>query len=129
MRQLSITFQPGLSQKSRSLRDHMTTQVYNRGLVTVAGQLDMAPSKLTEKMAGADSGGKSRGMTIDEFEGYLERTGDLTPIYYLVEKYLHDEDARRDEALAQLASLAQTLPALMAAAGMDTAALSKRRNR
>lgn len=129
MRQLNITFQPGLSQKSRSLREHIATQVYGRGLTRVAGRLDMAPSKLTEKLAGADSGGKTRGMTIDELEDYISKNDDISPIYYLIEKYLHDEDARRDEAMAQLAMLAQNLPAMLAAAGFDTAGGTARRRR
>jgi hypothetical protein len=127
MRQLNITFQPGLSQKSRSLRDHLATQVYSRGLTRVAGRLDMAPSKLTEKLAGVDSGGKTRGMTIDELEDYIAKNDDLSPIYYLIEKYLHDEDARRDEAMAQLAQLAQSLPAMLAAAGFETNGAAPRR--
>ncbi len=120
MQQLSLTFEPGLAQRSRSLRDHMTTRVYNRGLVTTAGTMDLSPSKLTEKLAGSDSGGKSRGITIDELELYLGRTKDLSPVYYLVDKYLRDPLVTQQEALAKLAALADVVPALMAAAGLQT---------
>lgn len=121
MQQLSLTFEPGLSQRSRSLRDHMATRVYNRGLVATAGTMDLSPSKLTEKLAGADSGGKTRGMTIDELEVYLDRTKDLSPVYYLVDKYLRDPLVSQQEALAKLAALAEVIPGLMAAAGLQTA--------
>lgn len=120
MQQLSLTFEPGLAQRSRSLRDHMATRVYNRGLVATAGTMDLSPSKLTEKLAGADSGGKARGMTIDELEVYLDRTKDLSPVYYLVDKYLRDPMVTQQEALAKLAALAEVVPALMAAAGLQT---------
>src|SRR3546814_3284855 len=73
MRQLNITFEPGLSQRSRSVREHLATRVYARGLVETAGKMDLSPSKLTEKLAGSDSGGKPRGLTIDELEAYLQR--------------------------------------------------------
>ena len=72
--QMSLTFEPGLAQRNRCLRDHLTTRIYGPrygGLVAVAGKLDMAPSKLSEKLTGCDSGGKVRGLTIDEFAGMI----------------------------------------------------------
>lgn len=121
MQQLSLTFEPGLAQRSRCLRDHMATRIYSRGLVDVAGKLDMAPSKMTEKLAGSDSGGKSRGMTLDELETYIQRTGDISPVHYLADKYLRDPAVTQQEALAKLASLAEVIPGLMAAAGLQVA--------
>lgn len=118
MQQMTLTLEPGLAQRNRSLRDHLATHVYQQGLVTVAGKLDMSPSKLTEKLAGADSGGKPRGMTVDELETYMQRTGDVSPVLYLADKYLRDPAVAQQEALAKLASLAESLPALMAAAGL-----------
>lgn len=120
MQQLSLTFEPGLAQRNRCLRDHLTTRIYGPtygGLVAVAGKLDMAPSKLSEKLTGCDSGGKVRGLTVDEFEAYIETTGDLTPVHYLVDKFLRDPEAQRAEAAAALASIAQQLPGLMAIVG------------
>ena len=34
-------------------------------------------------------------MTLDEFERYLEKTGDLSPIYCLLDKFVRDPRARR----------------------------------
>ena len=121
MQQMTLHLEPGLAQRSRSLREHMATRVYARGLVDVAGRMDLSPSKLTEKLAGSDSGGKPRGMTIDELETYIQRTGDISPVHYLADKYLRDPAVAQQEALAKLASLAEVLPALMAAAGLPTA--------
>src|SRR3546814_1422843 len=89
---LPISCEPGLSQRSRSVREHLATRVYARGLVETAGKMDLSPSKLTEKLAGSASGGKPRGLTIDELEASLQRTGDLSPVHYLVEKYLNDHE-------------------------------------
>jgi hypothetical protein len=83
--------------------------------------MDLSPSKLTEKLAGSDSGGKPRGMTVDELETYIQRTGDISPVHYLADKYLRDPAVAQQEALAKLASLAEVLPALMAAAGLQPA--------
>lgn len=119
--QMTLSFEPGLAQTHLSLRDLVTAKVYERGHGRVAALLDMAPSKLTEKMAGLDSSGKPRGMTLDEFERYLEKTGDLSPIYCLLDKFVRDPRATQGEALAKLAAIADTLPALLAAAGLSKA--------
>lgn len=118
MKQMSLTFEPGLSARNRSLRDHMTTAVYSRGLVAIAGKMDMSPSKLTEKLAGADSSGKSRGMTIDELEAYIERTGDVSAIHYLIDKHLQDPAVVQQEAAARLSLLMEQLVPLAIAAGV-----------
>lgn len=117
--QLTLRFETGLAERHLTLRDCLVQQVYGRGHGRVSNLLDIAPSKLTEKLAGLDSGGKPRGMTLDEFERYLEKTGDITPIYYLIDKYLRDPGVAQQEALAKLAAFADQLPALMAAAGLS----------
>lgn len=117
--QMTLSFEPGLAERHLSLRDCMVQQVYQRGHGRVAASLDMAPSKLTEKLAGVDSSGKPRGMSLDEFERYIEKSGDLTPIYYLLDKFARDPGVAQQEALARLATLAETLPALLAAAGLQ----------
>lgn len=119
MRHLSITYQEGLTQRNRSLRELMLVQVaLNGGVTTVAGKLDLSPSKLSEKLAGSDSGGKPRGMTIDEFDRYIAETGDVAPIHYLIERYLTSPQAAHAEAIAELTKLAAALPALLERAGV-----------
>lgn len=119
MRQLSIMFKPGASQRSRSLREHLATQIYaGAGITATAGKLDMSPSKLTEKLAGCDSSGKPRGFTVDELEAYIQ-AGDVSPIHYLVEKYLQDPKVAQQEAMAKLLQHVESLAPLMAAAGLE----------
>lgn len=111
MKSLTITYEDGL-ERSRTLREHMAMRVYSgAGVTAVAGKLDMAPSKLSEKLAGGDSSGKPRGMSIDEFERYLE-TGDLTPIHYLVDKFVVTPEAKHAEAVAQFTKLAEAMAPL-----------------
>lgn len=114
--QLSLTFEQGISQRHMSLRDCMATGVYQRGLGRVAGQIDMAPSKLSEKLAGGTD--RKRDIGLDEFEDYIAKTGDVSPIHYLVDKFLRDPALAQQEALARLADLAAVLPAMLAAAGL-----------
>ena len=51
-------------------------------------------------------------------ERYVEHTGDLVPIYYLVEKFIKPRDGRQEAALAQLPALAEQLQAMLKQAGM-----------
>jgi hypothetical protein len=118
MRHLSITYQDGLTQRARSLREHLLMQVHQRGIVSVAGQMDLSPSKLTEKMQGQDSGGKPRGLTIDELETYIRTQGDVSPIHYLIERYLTSPEAAHGEAIAEISKLLGALPALLERAGV-----------
>lgn len=127
MQQMSLAFEPGIGTRNRSLRDHMTSAVYARGLVAVAGQIDVAPSKLTEKLAGGSSDGKARGLTIDELERYIAETKDVSPIHYLVDKYLRDPGMVQQEAMAKIAVIAEMLPGLLAAAGLPVPATPRAR--
>lgn len=119
MQQMSLSFEPGLAQRYPTLRECIATQVYTRGHGRIAGQLDLSPSKLTEKLAGLRSDGKSSGVTVDELERYIERTGDLTPIFYLADKFLRDPKVRQQEALERIAAIADQLPHLMSLAGLQ----------
>lgn len=127
MQQMSLAFEPGLAQRYDTLRECLATQVYQRGHGRIAGQLDLAPSKLTEKLAGIRSDGKASGITVDELEAYINRTGDHTPIFYLVDKFLRDPQLQQAEALAKLAQFAEQLPALLSVAGIAQGKVRARR--
>ncbi|HRO59440.1 MAG TPA: hypothetical protein PK177_09790 [Burkholderiaceae bacterium] len=114
-RQLTLELEPGLTSRFRNVRDG----VYSRGLKRIAGDLDMAPGNLS--VALGDDG--TRKFSVDEMERYVQVTGDLTPIYYLVERYLGDQGAARAEALDRVMRMAEqleALPAILAAAGVST---------
>lgn len=110
--QLSLSFEPGLSQRHRSLVECVATGIYQRGLGRVAGMVDEAPSHLSAQLSG-----DGRRLAVDTLELYLEKTGDLTPIYYLLDKFVRDPRVTQAEALAKVAQTLDQLPALLAAAG------------
>ena len=116
-RQLTLSLEPGLSQKHRSLRACVAAGVYAKGLDRVAVKIDESPSKLSEKLSGG-TGDRKRDLGLDAFERYLDETKDLTPIHYLIDKYLRDPQVTQLEALANLASIAEQLPAMLQAAGL-----------
>ena len=112
--QLTLSFEPGLSDRYGSLRECVATGVYQRGLKRVAIDLDHAPSNLSVQL----SDDPSRHFSVDNLERYIERTKDLTPVYYLVEKFIKPRDGRQEAALAQLPALAEQLQAMLKQAGM-----------
>lgn len=117
MTQMTLTLEPGIGARHRSLRDCMAAGVYQRGLSKVAGEIDMAPSKLSEGLAGG-SGDRARDIGLDHFEEYLRRTGDTSPILYLIDKYLRDPEAAKAEAVTQIAEIMARLGPLMQQAGL-----------
>ena len=112
--QLTLDFEAGLTERYSSLRECVATGVYQRGLGKVAIDLDHAPGNLSVQL----SGDPTRHFSVDSLEKYIEKTGDNTPIFYLVEKFLSDRTAKQDAAQAQILSLLAQLQPLMKQAGV-----------
>lgn len=113
--QLTIDFEPGLSERYGSLKDCVATGVYQRGLKRIAIDLDTAPSNLSVQLS--EDG--SRHFSIDSFERYLEKTGDMTPIYYLCERFLGEKSNTKAAALEQIQSLGPQFIELLRKAGIS----------
>lgn len=110
-----LDFEPGLVERYNSLRDCVATGVYQRGLKRVAIDLDQAPSNLSVQL----SDDTSRHFSVDSLEKYLDKTKDLTPIYYLVEKYIGDTTSKKDAAIEQLHALGPQFIELLKQAGIS----------
>lgn len=123
--QLTLSLEQGIGQRFRSLLESVAAGVYQRGVGRVASLIDCSPSHLSEKLAGG--GERNRKLSVDELEAYIDTTGDLTPIHYLVARYCRDPDARQREAIAQLTLLVPQLAALMDSAGLGTAKAARSR--
>lgn len=115
--QLTLALDPGVTVHP-SLKACVAAGIYQRGIVAIAGKIDRSPSHLSEALAGTDR----RKFDIDDLEAYIQATGDTTPIMYLAAKFLRDPKVAQQEALQRLATIAESLPALMAAAGLNKAA-------
>jgi hypothetical protein len=113
--QMTLDLDAGLTDRFRSVKETMAAGVYRRGLKRMAGELDVAPGNLSVMLA--DDG--QRHLDVDLLERYIERTGDKTPIYFLVAKYCGDQSAARDEALERVQGLLAELPQLLASVGVQ----------
>lgn len=112
--QMTLDFEGGLTSRYRSLKDCIATGVYQRGLKRIAIDLDTAPSNLSVQLSGTDA----RHFDVDKLEQYIERSGDTTPIYYLVEKFLSDKNAKKDAAMVEALAALKALQPLLKQAGI-----------
>jgi hypothetical protein len=119
--QMTLDFEPGLTERFSSLLDCIRNGVYTnrKPLKTVAADMDMSQSELSRKLA--ENPDDVRKLSVEDFETYIEKTGDITPIYYLVEKFLQDEDMRKKRALGELVRKLPDIMALFQAATADGA--------
>jgi hypothetical protein len=105
--QLTLNFEPGLSERYRTLRDCVASTVYRYGLTNAAIDLDKAPGNLSVEL----SADPARKFGIEDLEKFLTTSQDFTPIYYLVEKFLKDKSEASDTA-ELMAMFKQMAPAL-----------------
>lgn len=117
--QLSLNYEPGLASKFRSLRRVTAQLVYQHGLDRCAIAADESPGNFSKSLGDRAKGDTTaRRFDLDALEAVLEETGDYTPIYYLIDKYLHDDQAKKDQAIAQLGALLPNLRELLKQAGV-----------
>ncbi|VTU25272.1 hypothetical protein H4CHR_01561 [Variovorax sp. PBS-H4] len=112
--QLTLSFEEGLSQRFGSLRECVATGVYQRGLGKCAIDLDKAPGNLSVEL----SEDTTRKFSVESLERYIEKTGDTTPIHYLIDRFLHDNSRKQEAALAQLGPVLQQLLPMLKQAGL-----------
>lgn len=118
MRQVSFDFSPGLTQRFPRWRDTLIHAVYSArgGLNAAAAACDVSPTDLTKRLSGEHP---DRPLRAEDVERILGETGDPTPIYWLIERFLADPSARKLQALEQLARLAPVFVAIAEQAGVQ----------
>lgn len=118
--QLTLNFEPGLAEKHRSLKNCVRERIYGSGkaLKIIGADMDLSETELTRKLA--DNPNDTRNLNCDDLEAYLDASHDLTPIYYLIEKYAVSTEAKSAYAAAELVKLLPAVLALAKQAGMKT---------
>ena len=112
--QLTLDLEPGMLDRYRNVREVVASGIYQRGLKRVAMDMDVAPGNLS-CMLNDES---QRKLGTDDLERYIQVSGDLEPIRYLIARYMGDQATaeastmkRIEELLgAATAALAATLP-------------------
>lgn len=103
--QLTLDFEPGLAERHDSLLSCIRQCAYtNRNpLKTIAADMDQSQSDLSRKLAGNPD--DPRRFSVEDLERFVKATGDTTPILYLVEKFMADNETKQRAAHEQLARM------------------------
>lgn len=101
--QLTLNFEAGMVQSFGTCREFIEYRSHHQGKLQkhIAMDMDYSPSDLSRKLA--QNPNDSRRFTLDDFEKYVETTGDTEPVFYLVEKYLAAESD--EEIVAEIERL------------------------
>ena len=126
--QLTLQLQPGVTQRFRTLREvsHWCALNHRGGVAAIAASVDMSPSALARKLAG-NADDPHRTLDIDDWVRTIEATGDYTPVFWLIEKFLPSDEQKRQAAVDQLSNLMPQIAALLAEAGVSQAKAGGRR--
>jgi hypothetical protein len=116
--QIAMSFQPGLTQEFKTLRQVTQAAVLRTrgGITSIAPAADMSPSQLSRKLQGNPED-PHRTLDIDAWEevvGELVGKGDFTPIFYLLEKFKLSSEQRQGVAIARLETLLQEVASTLA---------------
>lgn len=112
-RQYTLDFEPGLTERFKTFDEVLAAAVYGcrKGLNGVAGDCDMSPSELTRRLnPDADD---PRPLRTKDGIKIIESTQDMRPVYWLIEKYLRDPEAMKQDALARLPALMEAIQATL----------------
>lgn len=117
--QLNLQLEPGLARKFRSLRRATAQVIYQHGLDRCAIAADESPGNFSKSLGDREKGDTTaRRFDLDALEAVMDETGDYTPIYYLIDKYLHDDQAKKDQAVQALGAMLPELQKLLKQAGV-----------
>lgn len=111
--QLTLDFEPGLAERHETLLACVRQCAYTHRnqLKTLAADMDQSQSELSRKLAGNPD--DPRRFSVDDLEKFIVASGDVTPVLYLVEKYLADEETKQRAAHQQLAKMLPDVLALI----------------
>ena len=109
----------GLSDRFSTILEVVRAGAYSnqKPLKTIAADMDVSPSDLSRKLA--NNPDDPRRFTVHDLEAYIQSTGDVQPVMYLVQRFCTDPQAKQREALVALAKLAPQIQALLKQAGVS----------
>lgn len=111
-RQLTLNFEAGLAERHQRLIDCVRECIlsHRNPLKTIAADMDLSQSDLSRRLSPSEK--DRRSFSLDDLENYIATQADVTPIYYLIEKYLESTEHKKARAIDVLSKL---MPMLQAA--------------
>lgn len=114
-KQIELNFEAGLHQQWPEFMDCVRASVHGCGrqFKQVAADLDLSSSALSRKLA--DNPDDNVHYQLRHFVALLKATGDMRPLYWLVEEFLEPVGSRQEQIDRQLAELLPRIAALVEA--------------
>lgn len=114
--QYELSFDAGLREQYPNFQHLLQACVSGCGRAhkLVAADLDMTSSELSRKLA--DNPNDPVHFPVQRLPDLIRATGDMRPIYWLIEEFLDDADSKRKRAVDELRSLLPQLQRLVSSA-------------
>lgn len=118
--QMTLDFEPGLTEKYPHLLDCVRAAAYSHRnpLKTIAMDMDLTLSDLSRKLSGNRD--DPRHFNVEDLERFIVATGDVSMIYWLIERFLQDQKLKQDRALQELAKQLPNIMALIKASAQGS---------
>lgn len=101
--QLTINLDQSLKDQFPNWMDVVRAAVYDCGrpFKAIAADIDMSVSELSRRLSPVDT----LPMTLEDLPKLLKASGDLRPLYWLVEEFLEDDESKTKRAVDTLTKL------------------------
>lgn len=120
--QLTLEFEPGMTDRYKSLRECLVACVYSKGLSNVAFDLGKSPGNLSHEL----SEETTRHFSVESLEMYIQKSGDLMPIYYLIARYLGNQAAAEGATLRRVEDQLQEMVSMVAQLAASNKPMSRK---
>ena len=117
--QIEVNIEPGLTRQYPRFKDLLMVVVYNSraGLSGIAAACDVSPSLLSRMLkTDDDDKDQKRNLPIELLPTIIAETGDLRPVYWLVEKFVPTKDELQRAAMDKIVEMVPALLLLLQAA-------------
>lgn len=110
---MNIEFDSGITEQFPAFKDVVRASVYScgRAFKAVAADLDMSVSELSRKLA--DNPNDPVHFPLDRLPELLAATGDLRPVYWQIERFMENPQARRDRVLSEAQEVLKRMHVLL----------------
>lgn len=107
MKQVSLDFEAGLIDRFPEWDECVRHSVSSCGRQhrAIAAELDMSPSELSRKIARKAPGSEEPNFPFHRIPDLIHATGQLDPIYWLIDKFCDDPERKKRAAIAQIPAL------------------------
>jgi hypothetical protein len=116
--QIELNYDGSLLDQYPAWRDVVTASVYSCGrpFKQIAADLDMSVSELSRKLN--HNPGDNVEFPLPRFDELLIATGDIRPVYWLIEKFVQDGSVRKKQAMNELMRMLPHIHGLLKSASV-----------